>query len=786
MYPAGCALPAPRGQSGRSSPQYPALPRRRTEEPSVSLLQPVQAETHESQLEQTRQAQLPLQSRSNFVSEASHSDNGTCNNGMVGIPDGFKCPIGKYVMREPVLASDGHVYEHGEIEKWLQMGNRRSPVTGAELDSLNVTPHPALKAAIQAFVSHPLAPQKPSEDAAAVRNCLYEQSTVDSGSQATTDVQATSTGGTTNCMTSSNDVVPPYHASSERFLVNDPNRGLWQEGSHLGSQQYSDPMAPHRNNVGCPGNGILQATSGDVVCPPRNAGVIGSRETKLNNRSPSPQTRDRNRQAIERHVRTRSASPKGRRIDEGGGGGGGGGAVSAGQHHSSLKGTFGNCGPNGNTSSRASLARATPRKPGQAWSSASSTVASSRAQSPGSTARTVAAAIAAVSEHGTTHPRQQRTTQASSPSRRPGGVAADATRGTNGSANAGVRRSQSRPSVNGRAAKQQPSSTQAQSQHRQGRHGHTDSRPSFTASRSQASLDTSMKDRPAEASLLGASAMESVHLDSVTSLSQAQAHYDPHVTPASQVAADPVTPGNAVAEIDEAGRTPLMHAAGEGDVDAVRRYLAQGADVDAKDECLCTALMYAATYGHCASVRCLVESGASVEATSKDGWTPLVTAAYNGHVDVIQYLLQQGARIEAADERGWTSLMHVAFNGDSRTLHVLLENGANVHAMDADGRTALVYAAFNGHLENVRSLLRSPAKALPSSASAADGARDTALLFASIHGHLEVVRELLEVSSASAETRHAALKLAADHGHHSVVELLVRRSAVELQYGMNK
>jgi len=230
---------------------------------------------------------------------------------------------------------------------------------------------------------------------------------------------------------------------------------------------------------------------------------------------------------------------------------------------------------------------------------------------------------------------------------------------------------------------------------------------------------------------------------------------------------------------DEAGRTALMHAAGEGDAQALRRQLSRGAAVDATDECRCTALMYAATYGHLEAVRCLAEHGAAVEATSKDGWTPLITAAYNGHLEVVRHLLTRGACIEAADERGWTSLMHVAFNGDNETLRCLLQHNASVDTLDSDGRTALVYAAFNGHLDNVRCLLERGAKE-SKGGPMLEGARDTALLFASIHGHVEVVRLLLEVATATPETRHAALKLAADHGHHGVVELLVQRSATDV------
>lgn len=218
-------------------------------------------------------------------------------------------------------------------------------------------------------------------------------------------------------------------------------------------------------------------------------------------------------------------------------------------------------------------------------------------------------------------------------------------------------------------------------------------------------------------------------------------------------------------------RTPLMHAAGEGDLVGVELELARGADVNAPDRCRCTALMYAATYGHLDIAKRLIEGNADVEAASDDGWTPLITAAYNGHNHVVSYLLRQRAKVEAADERGWTSLMHVAYNGDNTTLRSLLDARAQVNTVDADQRTAVVYAAFNGHIDNVRCLLEKE--------PAAPGTCDPALLFAAMNGHVEVVRLLLEAAVASEENRQAAMRSAAERGHHSVVELLGHGSTMQ-------
>ena len=62
-------------------------------------------------------------------------------------PSDYCCPITGLIMRDPVLAPDGHVYERASIMEWLQM-NLTSPVTGEPLQEeavLVLTPVHLLK-----------------------------------------------------------------------------------------------------------------------------------------------------------------------------------------------------------------------------------------------------------------------------------------------------------------------------------------------------------------------------------------------------------------------------------------------------------------------------------------------------------------------------------------------------------------------------------------------------------------------------------------------------------------
>ncbi len=49
------------------------------------------------------------------------------------VPRGCKCPITKAIMRDPVVAADGHTYEKSAIEVWFAAGNNKSPMTNETL-----------------------------------------------------------------------------------------------------------------------------------------------------------------------------------------------------------------------------------------------------------------------------------------------------------------------------------------------------------------------------------------------------------------------------------------------------------------------------------------------------------------------------------------------------------------------------------------------------------------------------------------------------------------------------
>lgn len=65
-------------------------------------------------------------------------------------PELYRCPISMEIMRDPVNAEDGYVYERSAIEKWLQQ-NRKSPMTNLKM-SKKLVANNALRSAIMEFV----------------------------------------------------------------------------------------------------------------------------------------------------------------------------------------------------------------------------------------------------------------------------------------------------------------------------------------------------------------------------------------------------------------------------------------------------------------------------------------------------------------------------------------------------------------------------------------------------------------------------------------------------------
>jgi ankyrin repeat protein len=185
----------------------------------------------------------------------------------------------------------------------------------------------------------------------------------------------------------------------------------------------------------------------------------------------------------------------------------------------------------------------------------------------------------------------------------------------------------------------------------------------------------------------------------------------------------------------------LLFAAERGDAAAVKKLLAAGAHVNARDERPrrkgWTPLMLAAAGGHVEAVRVLLGAGADlslkddnekdnaggfsfiineggVEMALEAGFqlhrTALAWAAHHGHADVVALLLARGAEIEGLDRVNATPLLMAGASGSAAAVRALLAGGANVDVKNKSKETPLMVAAQRGHAEVIAALAAQGAK----------------------------------------------------------------------------
>ena len=153
----------------------------------------------------------------------------------------------------------------------------------------------------------------------------------------------------------------------------------------------------------------------------------------------------------------------------------------------------------------------------------------------------------------------------------------------------------------------------------------------------------------------------------------------------------------------------LIDAARNGDVEAVRSLLAEGADVNTTPGDGMTALHWAAERSHVAVSDLLLSAGAAVEAKTRiGGYTPLHLASRSGNGPIVSALLDAGADLHATTTHSGVTQLHLAAAAvdGAEAVTALLRRGAEVDAREASsGQTPLMFAAAYNRTEAVVALL---------------------------------------------------------------------------------
>lgn len=94
-----------------------------------------------------------------------------------------------------------------------------------------------------------------------------------------------------------------------------------------------------------------------------------------------------------------------------------------------------------------------------------------------------------------------------------------------------------------------------------------------------------------------------------------------------------------------------------------------------------------------ALVAWLIAQGGEVNQRNQRGQTPLMAAAYAGHAEAVETLLAHGADSAFADRWGDTALTRAVFRGDPRVVATLVRHGADPERANRRGETPRALAA---------------------------------------------------------------------------------------------
>ena len=160
---------------------------------------------------------------------------------------------------------------------------------------------------------------------------------------------------------------------------------------------------------------------------------------------------------------------------------------------------------------------------------------------------------------------------------------------------------------------------------------------------------------------------------------------------------------------DQRGRSALLAATHRNQVEVARFLIQEGADVNAKDFIQDSPYLYAAAEGRTEILKLTLAAGADLKDTNRYRGTGLIPAAHHGHVEAVTLLLATSIDRDHVNNLGWTALLEAVVLGDGGAAHteivrLLVGAGANVNVADRDGVTPLAHAKKSGYSGMVRIL----------------------------------------------------------------------------------
>jgi ankyrin repeat protein len=142
----------------------------------------------------------------------------------------------------------------------------------------------------------------------------------------------------------------------------------------------------------------------------------------------------------------------------------------------------------------------------------------------------------------------------------------------------------------------------------------------------------------------------------------------------------------------------LHDAARDGDLEAARTLIDEGAAIDAQSDRGETPLILAILAGNDAVAELLIEQGAAIDGRNAGGFTPLHAAAYAGDAAIAEDLLDRGADVNDAENKAGVTPLFPAIEEDhAEVAELLIARGADLSVMERHDYTPLTRAFLKGH-----------------------------------------------------------------------------------------
>ena len=241
--------------------------------------------------------------------------------------------------------------------------------------------------------------------------------------------------------------------------------------------------------------------------------------------------------------------------------------------------------------------------------------------------------------------------------------------------------------------------------------------------------------------------------------------------------------------IDQYGKTPLMHAVANRQLQVIKDQVAQGADIFQVGTGGWAPIHIACQLGFLDMVQVLFQYGGvkilnqksnEMNMYLKAGEYPLHKAVLHGHFNVTQFLLKNGARPNLTNEdMKWTPLHTLIYRGKHikqskkliRLIQLLIRHGADVNQKDTYSYTVLHMAASR----NLPFVVDFLVKKTNIQINAKEQSGDTALHKAARFNGLKIAQILLKKGASFTiknKWNDTPLDQAREQGHSKMVRLL--------------